>query len=302
MASGLSEAHKMISNRGYENGIILLFSDGLENKGDFFDGAENFPSKVPVHTFTFDGDAYNHVLHSIAENSPGGKFHTNPVPERPLLSTAFSKLLDNIFGGCPKDDEKPPSPISGRGPLDVVMVYAFDCTDSTPAWHTVDNGVFWLLQEKLTHFPDSCMGYIYVMSSPNTYTSDMKLVDSAETRETGYTGFARRRMDCTKNMASGLPEAHKMIRSRGIRNGIILFFSDGLINKGDFFDGTENFRSKVPVHTFTLGGDAYNQGLRDIAAKSPGGTFNPLPVPERPQLSAPFSKLLDRLLGGTMKD
>jgi hypothetical protein len=139
------------------------------------------------------------------------------------------------------------------------MVYAFDCTDSTSAWHTVDNGVFWLLQEKLTHFPDSCMGYVYVMSSPNTYTSDMKLVDSAETRETGYTGFARRRMDCTKNMASGLPEAHKMIRSRGIRNGIILFFSDGLVNKGDFFDGTENFRSKVPVHTFTLGGDAYNQ-------------------------------------------
>jgi hypothetical protein len=144
--------------------------------------------------------------------------------------------------------------------LAVVIVYAFDCTNSTPAWDTVDDGVFWLVQEKLTQYADSCLGYIYVMSTPNTYTCDMKPVDSAETKATGYKSFARRsRMTCTKYMASGLVEAHKMIGSRGsYQNGIILFFSDGLINTGDFFDGTESFISKVPVHTFTLGGDAYN--------------------------------------------
>ena len=141
----------------------------------------------------------------------------------------------------------------------MVIVYAFDCTNSTPAWYTVDGGLFWLVQEKLTQYADSCLGYIYVMSTPNTYTCDMKPVDSAETKATGYKSFARRRMTCTKYMASGLVEAHKMIGNRGsYQNGIILFFSDGLINTGDFFDGTESFISKVPVHTFTLGGDAYN--------------------------------------------
>ncbi|XP_044443855.1 uncharacterized protein [Triticum aestivum] len=302
MASGLAKAHKMISSCGHHNSIILFFSDGLINKGDFFDGAENFTSEVPVHAFTLAGDAYNNVLHSIAENSPGGKFHTTPVPERPKLSAPFSKLLDILLGGIPKNDEKPPSPISGREPLDVVIVYAFDSTNSPPAWYTVDGGIFWLVQEKLTHFANSCMGYIYVMSTPNTYTSDMKVVDPAETKDTGYTKFDWRRLTCAKNMGSGLAEAHKMISNRGYRNGIILFFSDGLINEGDFFDGTENFTSKVPVHTFTLGGDAYNHGLQAIAANSPGGTFNPIPVPEKPHLSTPFSNLLDSLLNNTMKD
>ena len=302
MASGLAEAHKMISNRGHHNGIILFFSDGLINNGDFFDGTENFVSKVPVHTFTLGGDAYNHVLHSIATNSPGGKFHSNTVPERPNLSTPFSKLLDSLLGTTPKDDEMPLSSISGRKPLDVVIVYAFDCTDSTPAWYTVDNGIFWLVQEKLANLPHSCMGYIYVMSTANTYTSDMKVVDSAETKETGYTGFAWRRIACNKHMASGLIEAHKMINNRGHHNGIILFFSDGLINKGDFFDGTEDFVSRMPVHTFTLGGDEYNHVLHSIAANSPGGMFHTSPVPERPNLSTAFSKLLDSLLSGTMED
>lgn len=137
-----------------------------------------------------------------------------------------------------------------------MIVYAFDCTYYTPAWYTVDDGVFWLVQEKLKHYADSCLGYIYVMSTHNTYTCDMKPVDAAETKATGYKGFARRRMTCTKNMASGLVEAHKMVSNRGNKNGIILFFSDGLTtNSGDFFDGTNNFISKVPVHTFTLGGD-----------------------------------------------
>lgn len=96
------------------------------------------------------------------------------------------------------------------------------------------------------------------MSTPNTYTCDMKPVDAAETKATGYKGFAWRRMTCAKNMASGLVEAHKMVSNSGNKNGIILFFSDGLTNSGDFFDGTEDFISTVPVHTFTLGGDTYN--------------------------------------------
>lgn len=141
----------------------------------------------------------------------------------------------------------------------MVIVYGFDCSTSTSAWYTVDDGIFWMVQEKLKHIADSCLGYIYVMLTGNTYTSDMKRVDSAETKATGYTAFARRRLACTTNMASGLAEAHKMISHRGFQNGIILFFSDGFINKGDFFDGTTNFISNVPVHTFTLGGDANNQ-------------------------------------------
>uniref|UniRef100_A0A453Q943 VWFA domain-containing protein n=4 Tax=Aegilops tauschii subsp. strangulata TaxID=200361 RepID=A0A453Q943_AEGTS len=230
MASGLAEAHKMISSCGHHNSIILFFSDGLVNKGDFFDGTQNFVSKVPVHTFTLAGDAYNHVLHSIVANSPGGKFHATAVPERPNLSSPFSKLLDSLLGATPKDDEKPPGTVSGREPLDVVIISAFDSTNSTPAWYTVDNEIFWLVQEKLTHFANSCMGYIYVMSTPNMYTSDMKVVDPADTKETGYRKFDWRRLKCTKNMASGLAEAHKMISSRGYHDGVILFFSDGLIN------------------------------------------------------------------------
>jgi len=148
---------------------------------------------------------------------------------------------------------------TGRGPLDVVLLYGFDCTSSTPNWYKMDK-IFWLVHAKLTHFVDSSLGYVYVMSTPNTYTSDMKLVDSTETEATGYKGSSFwHRASCTKNMASGLTEAHKLISYREHSNGIILLFSDGLINKGDFFDGAEDFVSEVPVHTFTLEGDAYNE-------------------------------------------
>ncbi|KAM3298181.1 hypothetical protein ACQJBY_039906 [Aegilops geniculata] len=109
-----------------------------------------------------ESDNTGEDLHALTMNSSGRKFSSLPVPDN--LSSASS----------------------GRGPLDVVIVYAFDCTDWTSAWYTVDNGIFWLVQEKLTHFVNSCMGYIYVMLTSNTYTSDMKLVDSAETRATGY--------------------------------------------------------------------------------------------------------------------
>jgi len=143
-------------------------------------------------------------------------------------------------------------------PLDVVVVYAFDCTYDTPAWNTVD-GVFWLVQEKLTNLADSCLGYICPRLSVNIYISDMKLVDSADTKASGYKEFAERTMACRKNMASGLAEAHKMISNRGYRNGIILLFSDGIEHEEDFFDGAESFHSDVPVHTFTLVGDAYNR-------------------------------------------
>ena len=141
----------------------------------------------------------------------------------------------------------------------MVNVYAFHSTTSTPEYKTGDN-IFWLVQEKLIRLVDSCLGYTYVMSTPNTCTSDMKIVDSAEKNVKGYTGSpAWQRTACTKDMASGLSEAHKLISYREHQNSIILFFSDGLINKGDYFDGAEDFPSKVPVHTFTLGGNAYNQ-------------------------------------------
>lgn len=146
-----------------------------------------------------------------------------------------------------------------RQPLDVVIVYAFDSSKNDTAWFTVDDQVFWMVHEKLTQFPNSCIGFIYFYSSGNTYTRDMKLVNSEEKKADGYKRFAWRRIACTRNMASGLAQAHKLISNRDYHNGIILFFSDGRINKGDFFDGTENFISKYPVHTFTLGEDAYNQ-------------------------------------------
>jgi len=137
----------------------------------------------------------------------------------------------------------------------VVIVYAFDCCDCTPAWYTVDDGVFWMVQSKLTRFTNSCLGYICFMSKGNKYTSDMKLVDSAETKATGYKEFAGRRMACRKEMASGLAKAHEMIGNQRYQNGIILLFSDGFKHEGDFFNGADKFVSKVPVHTFTLGGD-----------------------------------------------
>lgn len=302
MASGLPEAHRLISDQGLLNGIILLFSDGLVNKGDFFDGAEDFVSKVPVHTFTLGGDAYDYGLRAMADHSPGGVFSPVPFPDKPFLSVPFSRRLDSILSGTvTMYDEKPPSPDSEPWPLDVVIVYAFDSTTSTPAWYKVNDEIFWLVQEKLNHFKfrDSALGYTYVMSTHNTCISDMKLASGYLDKKAdgGYTkSWAWSKTTCAKNMACGLSEAHKLMSYREHRNAIILLFSDGLLNKGDFFDGAEDFRSEVPVHTFTLGRDAYNSVLRAIAEKSPGGRFHPTPVPDNPMLSAPFSKLLDDLL------
>nr|BAK00782.1 predicted protein [Hordeum vulgare subsp. vulgare] len=302
MTSGLYEAHRLINQHGNMNAIILFFSDGLINKGDFFDGAEDFLSSVPVYTFTLGGDAYNHGLRTIAANSPGGMFSPLPVPEKPSLSVTFSQLLDNILNDTMMHSEKNPSPTSGRWPLNVVIVSAFDCTTSTPAWNKVNREVYWLVQKKLTQFKNSYLGYTYVMSTPNTYTSEMKLVDRTETEATGYPRSSTwRREACTNNMAAGLVEAHRLIKDHGHLNGMILLFSDGSINKGSFFDGVEGFISKVPVHTFTLGGDAYNQALLTISINSPGGTFHTLPVPEKPSLSVTFSRLVDNILSGAGK-
>lgn len=125
----------------------------------------------------------------------------------------------------------------GRGGLKVVLLYAFDCTGYSPAWFKMED-VFWLVQEKLVvHFAGSSLGYIYVMSERNTYTCDMKLVDSADTQAGGYKGGSFwHRTACNKSMASGLALAHQLISDDGGSKGIILLFSDdGSINKGDFF-------------------------------------------------------------------
>lgn len=287
MASGLKEALKLIRDRGYLNaGVILFFSDGSVTKGDYFDATETFASILPVHTFTLAGDAHNEGLRTIAGNSPGGTFNPLPVPDKPKQSEPFSRLLHNILSKTTKNNMIP-----GKLTQNVFIVYAFDSTTSTPAYKKVDE-VFWMVHKKLINSVDSSLGYIYVMSTPNTYTLDMKLVDSTDKDGSYQKSSVWRRTACTKNMASGLYLANKLINDQGRSNGIILFFSDGLINKGDFFDGVEGFIPAFPVHTFTVGGDAYNQVLRTIAENSPDGTFNPLPVPDKPEQSAPFSELL----------
>jgi serine/threonine protein kinase len=299
MAAGLTEAHKLIMcDNGELNGIILLFSDGLINKGDFFDGAEDFISIVPVHTFTLGGDAYNHGLRTIASNSPGGSFSPVLLTDMPSLSVPFLRKLDSLLDGTTRGHSNHPSAYSGNWPLDVVIVYAFDCTNSSLAWYTVGD-VYAMVKGMLLANSESSIGFTYVTFTPNTCTSDMNLVSSTMT---GYEkSAARSRTACVKNMACGLLEAHKLISYRGHWNSLILLFSDGLINKGDFFDGAEDYISRVPVHTFTLGGDAYNHGLRSMAANSPGGKFHNIQVPDKPILSQTFSQLLDSIIGDAMK-
>nr|XP_051198286.1 uncharacterized protein LOC127311847 isoform X2 [Lolium perenne] len=179
----------------------------------------------------------------MARNSPRGTFNPDPVPENPKISAPFSRQLDTILGCTIRNNEN----------AGVVIVYAFDCTTSTPAWYKMDD-VYSLVEEKLTDLVDT-IGYIFVMSTPNTYRSDMKSVDSAETQKTGYKKSpAWCKAACTKQMACGLDKAHKLISHSGNKNGIILVFSDGSTHKGDFFDGAKDFISKVPVHTFILYG------------------------------------------------
>ncbi|KAL6658171.1 hypothetical protein ACP70R_003757 [Stipagrostis hirtigluma subsp. patula] len=297
MACGLPEAHRLISqNSEHPNGIILLLSDGLINKGDFFEGAEDFASTWPVHTFTIGGDAYNQGLRAIAAKSKGGKFNPLPVPSDPRESVTFSLYLDDILGTT-KYVEKPPSLYApGSRPLEVVILYAFDSTTATPAYRLVDQ-VYWFVQEKIGDFASSSrLSYIYVESAKNSYTYQKRFARSRKAI------LATSCVPCTKTMACGLPEAHRLISQNSEHpNGIILLLSDGLINKGDFFEGAEDFASTWPVHTFTVGGDAYNQGLHTIAAKSPGGKFNPVPVPSEPRKSVDFSLYLDDILG-TMRD
>ena len=135
-----------------------------------------------------------------------------------------------------------------EGPLDVVVVYAFDCTYSTPDWVRVSQ-VYWLVERMLGQFPGSCLSYVYVRSGSNMYTIEKRAVG-------GKKILTEATVACTKNMASGLPEAHRLIDLASENpNGIILLFSDGAIdkNKGDFFDNAEVYLSSVPVHTFTLG-------------------------------------------------
>ncbi|CAL4983025.1 unnamed protein product [Urochloa decumbens] len=287
MACGLYEADRLIRECENPNGIILLLSDGLANKGDFYDGVEDFVSTWPVHTFTVGSDGYNQGLRTIAANSPGGTFSHLPVPAKPRNSAAFSLYMDDIIM---RDDEKPPTRHLGPRTLEVVVVYAFDSSTTTPAYSLVDE-VYWLVQSKIGSLAASShLSYIYFMSSNNTYTFEKRFAASGEKI------IVQTRLACTKNMACGLYEADRLIRECENPNGIILLLSDGLANKGDFYDGVEDFVSTWPVHTFTVGGDGYNQGLCTIAANSPGGIFSPLPVPAEPRNSAAFSLYMDDII------
>jgi hypothetical protein len=140
-------------------------------------------------------------------------------------------------------------------PLDVVIVYAFDSSTTTPAYTKVNN-VYWLVQDKIGSFASSSrLSYIYFMSSGNNCTTEKRFARSREEIS------PQSRTPCTTNMASGLAEAHRLIGQSENLNGIILLLSDGLIenNKGDFFGGAEEFVSTWPVHTFTVGKNSYNQ-------------------------------------------
>lgn len=142
-----------------------------------------------------------------------------------------------------------------KGPLEVVVVYAFDSTTTTPAYTKVDR-VYWLVQDKIGCMASSSrLSYIYFMSSGNSCTTQKRFARS------GAAIVNWSKSGCTKNMASGLGEAHRLISQCENSNGIILLLSDGLVdkNRGDFFDGAEDFVSKWPVHTFTVGENAYNQ-------------------------------------------
>uniref|UniRef100_A0ACD6A3T4 Uncharacterized protein n=1 Tax=Avena sativa TaxID=4498 RepID=A0ACD6A3T4_AVESA len=196
---------------------------------------------------------------------------------------------------------------SGRA-LDVVIVYAFDSSTMTAAYAKVNN-VYYLVEGKIGCFSSNSMiSYVYFESSNNSCTSGKIFA-----RERGII-IGGSTTPCTPNMASGLAEAHRMIGGGEIpaaKKGIILFFSDGLMdkNKGSFFfDGTTDYVSKWPVYTFIVGGgEDYNEQqtaeLRTIAANSPGGTFNPTPVPDEPQRSVVFSQeVLDVILGSTQDD
>ena len=124
-------------------------------------------------------------------------------------------------------------------PLGVVIVYGFDCTTFTPAQYKMNN-VYWLVVEKLTYLVDT-IGYIFVMSTPNTYRSDKKLVDSDETQKRA----TRKAPPGTGHLHQengGWPQAHKLCGYR-----LILVFSVGSTHKGDFFDGAKDFHIKFHI-------------------------------------------------------
>lgn len=114
--------------------------------------------------------------------------------------------------------------------------------------------VYSLVEKKLAKFPGSCLSFPWYSYSTFVYAKTMVGVKKIlpEIWKGGY-----------KNMAVGLPEAHNLISLSSGQNPngrILLLFSNGLAdNNGDFFDNAEGFISTVPVHTFTVGSDAYNQ-------------------------------------------
>ncbi|KAF8665832.1 hypothetical protein HU200_053911 [Digitaria exilis] len=185
-------------------------------------------------------------------------------------------------------------------PLNVVILTAVDGIHTLPNNNTrIDRAIFQFMEEKLSALSaDNRLGYLTYWSASNSYCFRYKSMNhSIESNEEKAT--------CTRYMAWCLLWAELLLMEMGkdvpSSKGIILLFSDGKTNTGDFFEGGHVYKSKVPVHTFTLGGDANNNILRTIAQNSQGGEFHhPIPggAPDKTllQLTEPMKQVLDSIL------
>ncbi|KAF8666009.1 hypothetical protein HU200_053909 [Digitaria exilis] len=169
----------------------------------------------------------------------------------------------------------------------VVLVFAFDVNTLSENNRT-DNKIFDFMTTLLSNLSvDNRHGYINYRSPKNTYMHGMPVVKKDGPWPTD---------NCTTKMACGLPRAHELIGQDDLSNAIILLFSDGKIYTGGFFEGGEDYKSQVPVHTFTLGGDGNNSALRTIAGNSPGGEFHTIPAPDNTFLSERLKQELESIV------
>jgi hypothetical protein len=104
------------------------------------------------------------------------------------------------------------------------------------------------IAKAVSNFALGCTGLSEVYSRRDEY------VFSKQNILTGEYEVPEQTLPCTKKMACGLAEAHRLISlcKDPNPNGIIFFISDGKKYEGDFFDGAEDFKSTWPVHTFSL--------------------------------------------------
>jgi hypothetical protein len=140
-----------------------------------------------------------------------------------------------------------------------VILLAFDDSRYSrlyPIWKARDLRMN--IAKVVSNFAFGCTGLSEVYPTGNEYDF------SKENILTGEYVVPKQTLPCTKKMACGLAEAHRLI---GLckdpnPNGIIILISDGEKYEGDFFDGAEDFKSTWPVHTYSMYGidDEYEVG------------------------------------------